>query len=77
MQTLYIRVELDDEHDAELLDYVKKEIEKITGVLEVFPVVEAAQQSVQADAAYCTCPTPYEYSSGNKPCGFCGKSLRR
>lgn len=53
---IYIRVELDDEHDMDLLSRIIKDIEKIKGVLEVYPIAESAQQGVQADEVpRCTC----------------------
>jgi len=51
---MFIRVEIYDEHDEKVLSRIIKEIEKVDGVLEVYPVVEAAQQSFAVDGAICS-----------------------
>ena len=45
---------------------------EITGRLKrVMP-----QHNAQVYGDYCICVPPLEYSSGNLPCGFCGKPIR-
>ena len=69
--SLFIRVDIEDEHDPDLLSRVIKDIEKVFGVLEVYPVVEAAQQRVKADLGYCPVPTHIDYIQGVDGVRYC------
>jgi len=56
MSQIYLRVNIEDNFKPLDIDNLRHEIENLVGVIEVYPCIESAQQSVQwTGGSLCEC----------------------